>query len=124
MGLVQFSIKVLDRPTRVLLGRNLTQMHSVRLLFCIQLNGNNDSSLYFFNIEHLIAILMWITFMQIIMLFLSYVFFLQGKYEQEYEKSDEFQHQLKLKVREILTDQEWRRRKMQMRVCYKKTYVL
>ncbi|KAK9068113.1 hypothetical protein SSX86_012224 [Deinandra increscens subsp. villosa] len=40
----------------------------------------------------------------------------EGKYEQEYEKSDEFQQQLKLKVREILTDQEWRRRKMQMRI--------
>ncbi|MFS7924543.1 hypothetical protein Hanom_Chr03g00273831 [Helianthus anomalus] len=40
----------------------------------------------------------------------------EGKYEQEYEKSDEFQAQLKLKVREILTDQEWRRRKMQMRI--------
>lgn len=41
----------------------------------------------------------------------------QGKYEQEYEQSGEFQQQLKLKVRELLTDQEWRRRKMQMRVC-------
>ncbi|KAL6518670.1 hypothetical protein OROHE_017720 [Orobanche hederae] len=40
----------------------------------------------------------------------------EGKYEQEYERSDEFQQLLKLKVREILTDQEWRRRKMQMRV--------
>ncbi|KAL6499708.1 hypothetical protein OROGR_027618 [Orobanche gracilis] len=40
----------------------------------------------------------------------------EGKYEQEYERSDEFQQVLKLKVREILTDQEWRRRKMQMRV--------
>ncbi|KAI7741900.1 hypothetical protein M8C21_008882, partial [Ambrosia artemisiifolia] len=39
-----------------------------------------------------------------------------GKYEQEYEKSAEYQQQLKLKVREILTDQEWRRRKMQMRI--------
>ncbi|KAL8483461.1 hypothetical protein ACS0TY_026229 [Phlomoides rotata] len=41
----------------------------------------------------------------------------EGKYEQEYERSGEFQQQLKLKVRELLTDQEWRRRKMQMRVC-------
>ncbi|CAL1390517.1 unnamed protein product [Linum trigynum] len=40
----------------------------------------------------------------------------EGKYEQEFERSDEFQQQLKLKVREILTDQEWRRRKMQMRL--------
>ncbi|XP_071732435.1 J domain-containing protein spf31-like [Rutidosis leptorrhynchoides] len=40
----------------------------------------------------------------------------EGKYEQEYEKSDEFQNELKLKVRQILTDQEWRRRKMQMRI--------
>ncbi|KAL6563700.1 hypothetical protein OROGR_002659 [Orobanche gracilis] len=40
----------------------------------------------------------------------------EGKYEQEYERSDEFQQLLKLKVREILTDQEWRRRKMQMRI--------
>ncbi|KAF7154744.1 hypothetical protein RHSIM_Rhsim01G0200800 [Rhododendron simsii] len=40
----------------------------------------------------------------------------EGKYEQEYERSDEFQQQLKLKVREILTDQEWRRRKMQKRI--------
>ncbi|CAI9781379.1 unnamed protein product [Fraxinus pennsylvanica] len=40
----------------------------------------------------------------------------EGKYEQEYEQSEEFQKQLKLKVRELLTDQEWRRRKMQMRI--------
>ncbi|RAL45963.1 hypothetical protein DM860_006117 [Cuscuta australis] len=40
----------------------------------------------------------------------------EGKFEQEYERSEEFQQQLKLKVREILTDQEWRRRKMQMRI--------
>nr|GEV75432.1 hypothetical protein [Tanacetum cinerariifolium] len=40
----------------------------------------------------------------------------EGKYEQEYEKSEAYQQQLKLKVREILTDQEWRRRKMQMRI--------
>ncbi|KAM7528224.1 hypothetical protein LguiB_031634 [Lonicera macranthoides] len=40
----------------------------------------------------------------------------EGKYEQEYERSDEFQHLLTLKVRELLTDQEWRRRKMQMRI--------
>lgn len=41
----------------------------------------------------------------------------QGKHEQIYEQSEEFQKELKLKVREILTDQEWRRRKMAMRVC-------
>ncbi|KAL7084750.1 hypothetical protein ACP275_14G240200 [Erythranthe tilingii] len=40
----------------------------------------------------------------------------EGKYEQEFERSEEFQQQLKLKVRELLTDQEWRRRKMQMRI--------
>lgn len=40
----------------------------------------------------------------------------EGKYEQQYERSAEFQQQLKLKVREILTDQEWRRRKMAMRI--------
>ncbi|THG10186.1 hypothetical protein TEA_013879 [Camellia sinensis var. sinensis] len=40
----------------------------------------------------------------------------EGKYEQDYERSQEFQQQLKLKVREILTDQEWRRRKMRMRI--------
>ncbi|KAG0497499.1 hypothetical protein HPP92_002190 [Vanilla planifolia] len=40
----------------------------------------------------------------------------EGKYEHQYEQSDEFQQILKLKVREILTEQEWRRRKMQMRI--------
>ncbi|KAF5744924.1 dnaJ subfamily C member 8-like [Tripterygium wilfordii] len=40
----------------------------------------------------------------------------EGKYDQQYEQSEEFQKELKLKVREILTDQEWRRRKMQMRI--------
>ncbi|XP_010535717.1 PREDICTED: J domain-containing protein spf31 [Tarenaya hassleriana] len=40
----------------------------------------------------------------------------EGKPEQQYEKSEEFLHELKLKVREILTDQEWRRRKMAMRI--------
>ncbi|XP_057535130.1 J domain-containing protein spf31-like isoform X2 [Amaranthus tricolor] len=38
------------------------------------------------------------------------------KFDQEYEQSEVFQQQLKLKVREILTDQEWRRRKMAMRI--------
>lgn len=38
------------------------------------------------------------------------------KYEQRHEQSEEFQKQLKLKVREILTEQEWRRRKMAMRI--------
>ncbi|PIA54304.1 hypothetical protein AQUCO_00900683v1 [Aquilegia coerulea] len=40
----------------------------------------------------------------------------EGKYEQQYEKSDEYQQQLKMKVRELLTEHEWRRRKMQMRI--------
>ncbi|KAJ6778005.1 J DOMAIN-CONTAINING PROTEIN SPF31-LIKE, partial [Salix koriyanagi] len=40
----------------------------------------------------------------------------EGKYDQQYEQSEKFQQELKLKVREILTDQEWRRRKMQMRI--------
>ncbi|KAJ8439339.1 hypothetical protein Cgig2_022476 [Carnegiea gigantea] len=38
------------------------------------------------------------------------------RYEQQYEQSEEFQQQLKLKVRQILTEQEWRRRKMAMRI--------
>ncbi|WMV56259.1 hypothetical protein MTR67_049644 [Solanum verrucosum] len=40
----------------------------------------------------------------------------EGKFDQEHEQSEEFQHKLKLKVKEILTDQEWRRRKMAMRI--------
>ncbi|XP_020973941.1 J domain-containing protein spf31 isoform X2 [Arachis ipaensis] len=40
----------------------------------------------------------------------------EGKYDQQYEKSEEFQQELKMKVRELLTEQEWRRRKMQMRI--------
>ncbi|VAH89029.1 hypothetical protein VPH35_065108 [Triticum aestivum] len=40
----------------------------------------------------------------------------EGKYEEQFERSDEFQKQLIIKVREILTDKEWRRRKMQMRI--------
>ncbi|XP_008782274.1 J domain-containing protein spf31-like [Phoenix dactylifera] len=40
----------------------------------------------------------------------------EGKCEQQFEQSEEFQQQLKMKVREILTQQEWRRRKMQMRI--------
>lgn len=46
-------------------------------------------------------------------------YMLQGKYEQQYEQSEEFKQELKMKVREILTEQEWRRRKMQMRVRWK-----
>lgn len=42
---------------------------------------------------------------------------MQGKYDKQYEQSEEFQQELKVKVRELLTEQEWRRRKMQMRVC-------
>ncbi|KAH9626069.1 hypothetical protein KSS87_011376 [Heliosperma pusillum] len=38
------------------------------------------------------------------------------KYDQFHEQSEEFKQQLKLKVREILTEQEWRRRKMAMRI--------
>jgi hypothetical protein len=41
----------------------------------------------------------------------------QGKYDKQYEQSEEFKQELKLKVRELLTEKEWRRRKMQMRVC-------
>ncbi|XP_010247444.1 PREDICTED: dnaJ homolog subfamily C member 8-like isoform X1 [Nelumbo nucifera] len=40
----------------------------------------------------------------------------EGKYEQQYEQSEEFQQQLKQRVRELLTEHEWRRRKMQMRI--------
>ncbi|XP_074584547.1 J domain-containing protein spf31-like [Curcuma longa] len=40
----------------------------------------------------------------------------EGKSEQQYEQSEEFKQQLKLKVREVLTEQEWRRRKMAMRI--------
>ncbi|OMO77006.1 hypothetical protein COLO4_25411 [Corchorus olitorius] len=40
----------------------------------------------------------------------------EGKSEQQYEQSEEFQKELKLKVRELLTEQEWRRRKMAMRI--------
>ncbi|KAL2331877.1 hypothetical protein Fmac_019458 [Flemingia macrophylla] len=40
----------------------------------------------------------------------------EGKYDKQYEQSDEFQQELKVKVRELLTEQEWRRRKMQMRI--------
>ncbi|KAL2932763.1 J domain-containing protein spf31 [Bienertia sinuspersici] len=38
------------------------------------------------------------------------------KFDHEYEQSEEFKQKLKLKVREILTEQEWRRRKMAMRI--------
>ncbi|RLN41024.1 hypothetical protein C2845_PM01G09990 [Panicum miliaceum] len=40
----------------------------------------------------------------------------EGKYEEQFERSDEFQQQLIIKVREILTEKEWRRKKMQMRI--------
>ncbi|GAV82164.1 DnaJ domain-containing protein [Cephalotus follicularis] len=40
----------------------------------------------------------------------------EGKYEHQYEQSEEFQRELKKKVQELLTQQEWRRRKMQMRI--------
>ncbi|CAN8255140.1 unnamed protein product [Cochlearia groenlandica] len=41
---------------------------------------------------------------------------LVDEHKQIYEQSEKFQKKLKLKVREILTDQEWRRRKMAMRL--------
>ena len=40
----------------------------------------------------------------------------QGKYQVQYEDTEEFKQKWKQRVREILTEQEWRRRKMQMRV--------
>ncbi|KAL5151988.1 DnaJ subfamily C member 8 [Glycine soja] len=40
----------------------------------------------------------------------------EGKYDKQYEQSEEFRQELKVKVRELLTEQEWRRRKMQMRI--------
>ncbi|KMZ59615.1 DnaJ domain containing protein, expressed [Zostera marina] len=40
----------------------------------------------------------------------------EGKYEQQYEQSSEFLLLLKNKVREVLTEQEWRRRKMRLRI--------
>ncbi|XP_002962433.2 J domain-containing protein spf31 [Selaginella moellendorffii] len=40
----------------------------------------------------------------------------ESKYETMYEDSEEFKQNWKLRVRTILTDQEWRRRKMQMRI--------
>lgn len=46
----------------------------------------------------------------------DFLAYMQGKYEEQFERSDGFQQQLIIKVREILTDKEWRRRKMQMRV--------
>ncbi|KAJ8750013.1 hypothetical protein K2173_013928 [Erythroxylum novogranatense] len=43
----------------------------------------------------------------------------QGKYDQQYDQSEQFQQELKLKLRDILTEQKWRRRKLQMRLCCK-----
>uniref|UniRef100_A0A803KRA0 J domain-containing protein n=1 Tax=Chenopodium quinoa TaxID=63459 RepID=A0A803KRA0_CHEQI len=43
-------------------------------------------------------------------------FMVDEKFDKEYEQSEEFKKQLKLKVREILTEQEWRGRKMAMRI--------
>ncbi|KAI5069486.1 hypothetical protein GOP47_0015787 [Adiantum capillus-veneris] len=40
----------------------------------------------------------------------------ESKYELQYEDSEEFKQKLKQRVREILTEQEWRRRKMAMRI--------
>ena len=51
--------------------------------------------------------------------------YMQGKYEEQFERSDEFQKQLIIKVREILTEKEWRRRKMQMRVeCFSPNVII
>ncbi|TKY61660.1 J domain-containing protein spf31 [Spatholobus suberectus] len=40
----------------------------------------------------------------------------EGKYDKQYEQSEEFQQELKVKVRELLTEQECSRRKMQMKI--------
>lgn len=40
----------------------------------------------------------------------------EGKYEVQYENSEDFKQKWKQRVRDILTEQEWRRRKMQMRI--------
>ncbi|KAJ7981245.1 DnaJ domain containing protein [Quillaja saponaria] len=40
----------------------------------------------------------------------------KGKYDQQCEQSEGFKQELKMKVCELLTEQEWRRRKMQMRI--------
>ncbi|XLR14228.1 hypothetical protein S83_042166, partial [Arachis hypogaea] len=53
----------------------------------------------------------------LVILPLQYAFIFIKKYDKQYEHSEEFQKELKIKVRELLTEQEWRRRKMQMRVC-------
>lgn len=38
------------------------------------------------------------------------------KFEEKHEQSEDFKLKLKMKVRELLTEQEWRRRKMAMRI--------
>lgn len=40
----------------------------------------------------------------------------EGKYDLQYENTEEFKQKWKQRVRDILTEQEWRRRKMQMRI--------
>lgn len=40
----------------------------------------------------------------------------EGKTEAQFEESEEYKQRWKQRVREILTEQEWRRRKMQMRI--------
>ncbi|BBN17467.1 DnaJ homolog subfamily C member 8 [Marchantia polymorpha subsp. ruderalis] len=40
----------------------------------------------------------------------------EGKFESLYEESEEYKQKWKQRVREILTEQEWRRRKFQMRI--------
>lgn len=40
----------------------------------------------------------------------------EGKYDLQYENSEDFKQKWKQRVREMLTEQEWRRRKMKMRI--------
>lgn len=40
----------------------------------------------------------------------------EAKYDLQYENSEEFKQKWKQRVRDILTEQEWRRRKMRMRI--------
>lgn len=40
----------------------------------------------------------------------------EGKYDLQYENTEDFKQKWKQRVRDILTEQEWRRRKMQMRI--------
>jgi len=40
----------------------------------------------------------------------------EGKFENQFEQSDDFRQAWKMRVREMLTEQEWRRRKLTMRI--------